>query len=181
MLVTKYYETSCATTSVCGDTMGKDFQVFQFKILFPNENISWINIQLYQTIIEQWIKIISLSGVAIGTTCLPIGYLVGFGLIFVMLIFCIVSLACICHMKKTALAGPVKKTRKGPPAPGANKRGGGGGGGGGGKEKGGAEKKRRGSGWVWLKTFYMYINRIKYIYMYFKLNMIPGLSKPTCL
>lgn len=179
MLVTKYYETSCATTSVCGDTIGKDFQVFQSKILFPNENISWINIQLYQTIIEQWIKIISLSGVAIGTTCLPIGYLVGFGLIFVMLIFCIVSLACICHMKKTALAGPVKKTRKGPPAPGANKRGGGGGGGG--KEKGGAEKKRRGSGWVWLKTFYMYINRIKYIYMYFKLNMIPGLSKPTCL
>lgn len=50
-------------------------------------------------------------------------------------------------MKKTALAGPVKRTRKGPPAPGANKRGGGGGGGGG-KEKGGAEKKRRGSGWV---------------------------------
>lgn len=177
MLVTKYYETSCATTSVCGDTIGKDFQVFQSKILFPNENISRIDIHLYQTIIEQWIKIISLSGVAIGTTCLPIGYLVGFGLIFVMLIFCIVSLACICHMKKTALAGPVKKTRKGPPAPGANKRGGGGGG----KEKGGAEKKRRGSGWVWLKTFYMYINRIKYIYMYFKLNMILGLSKPTCL
>lgn len=49
-------------------------------------------------------------------------------------------------MKKTALAGPVKKTRKGPPVPVANKRGGGGGGGG--KEKGGAEKKRRGSGWV---------------------------------
>lgn len=40
MLVTKYYETSCATTSVCGDTIGKDFQVFQSKILFPNDNIS---------------------------------------------------------------------------------------------------------------------------------------------
>lgn len=53
MLVTKYYETSCVKTSVCGDTMGKDFQVFQSKILFPNENISRINIHLYQTIIEQ--------------------------------------------------------------------------------------------------------------------------------
>lgn len=40
MLVTKYYETSCTTTSVCGDTIGKDFQLFQSKILFPNENIS---------------------------------------------------------------------------------------------------------------------------------------------
>ncbi|XP_061162751.1 SLIT and NTRK-like protein 5 [Saccostrea echinata] len=79
-------------------------------------------------------------GVAIGSTCLPLGHLVGFGLIFVMLIICIVSLACILHMRKNALAGPVKKTRKGPPPPGAKKGGGGGG--------GGEKKQRRGSGWV---------------------------------
>lgn len=83
------------------------------------------------------------AGVAISSTCLPMGYLVGFGLIFVMLIICIVALACICHMRKNALAGPVKKTRRGPPPPGAKKGKGGGGGGG-----GGGEKKRRGSGWV---------------------------------
>lgn len=40
MLVTKYYDTTCVKTSICGDTLGKDFQVFQSKILFPNKHMN---------------------------------------------------------------------------------------------------------------------------------------------
>lgn len=72
--------------------------------------------------------------------CFFIGYLVGFGFIFVMFIFCIVLFVCICYMKKIVLVGLVKKICKGFLVLGVNKRGGGGGGGG--KEKGGVEKKR---------------------------------------
>lgn len=57
--------------------------------------------------------------------CLFIGYLVGFGFIFVMFIFCIVLLVCICYMKKIVLVGLVKKICKGFLVLGVNKRGGG--------------------------------------------------------